>query len=133
MSFVRVQAQLPIEELLQAVGQLSQTDLERFVQQALILRAQRQAPSLPRAEAELLQKANQSIPAEIQRRYDALIAKRKAETLTPEEYAELLQLTDRVENLAAQRVTYLTELAQLRHTTLSELMRQLGIRAPNYV
>ena len=98
-----------------------------------MLRAQRQAPSLPRAEAELLQKANQSIPAEIQRRYDALIAKRKAETLTPEEYAELLRLTDRVENLAAQRVTYLTELAQLRHTTLSELMRQLGIRSPDYV
>lgn len=132
MSFVQVEAQLSVEELSKAVSQLSKPDLERLVQQALALRAQRQAPSLPHTEAELLHKINQSIPPELQQRYDGLISKRKAETLTPEEHTELLQLTDRIENLEAQRIVYLTELAQLRQTTLSELMEQLGIQPPDY-
>lgn len=130
MSFVQVQ--LSTEELLKAVSQLSKSDLDRFVQQTLELRAQRSAPSLPRAEAELLQKINQSIPPEIQQRYERLTTKRKAETLTPEEHAELLQLTDGIEHLDAQRITYLTELARLRQTSLSELMEQLGIHPPEY-
>ena len=121
------------KELLKAVSQLSKSDLDRFVQQTLEVRAQRSAPSLPQAEAELLQKVNQSILPEIQQRYETLITKRIAETLTPEEHAELLQLTDSIEHLEAQRMTYLTELARLRRTSLSELMEQLGIHPPGYV
>ncbi len=130
MSFVQVQ--LSTEELLKAVSQLSKSDLDRFVQQTLELRARRSAPSLPQAEAELLQKINQSIPPEIQQRYETLITKRKAETLTPEEHTELLQLTGGIEHLEAQRITYLTELARLRRTSLGELMEQLGIHPPEY-
>jgi hypothetical protein len=43
-------------------------------------------------EAELLEKINQDLPPDVQRRYDELTAKRRAETLTPEEYKELLAL-----------------------------------------
>ena len=132
MPFVQVQAQLPVEELLKAIRQLSEPELDHLVQLTLALRAQRRAPSLPQAEAELLQEINQSIPTEIQQRYDVLITKRKVETLTPEEHAELLQLTDRIENLEAQRMMCLAELAQLRQTSLGELMEQLDIQSPEY-
>lgn len=132
MSFVQVRAQLSIEELLEAVSQLSKPDLEQLVQQALALRAQRQAPSLPHAEAELLQKINQGIPPQTQDRYTTLIAKRKAAALTTDEYAELLQLTDHIENLEARRMEYLTELARLRQVSLDNLMQQLGVRPPEY-
>jgi hypothetical protein len=118
--------------LLQAVGQLNKSDLDRFVQQTIALRAQRQAPSLPHTEAELLQKINQGIAPEIQHRYDVLITKRRAETLTPTEHTELLQLTGQIENLDAQRMAHLTELAQLCHTSLVELMEQLDIRPPDH-
>ncbi len=132
MSFVQIQAQLSTEELLKAVGQLSKSDLDQFVQQTIALRAQRQAPSLPHTEAELLQKINQGIASEIQQRYDALITKRRAEILTSEEHAELLQLTEHIENLDAQRMACLTELAQLRQTSLVKLMEQLDIQSPDY-
>jgi len=36
-------------------------------------------------------------PDDIQVRYDELIAKRQAETLTPDEYKELLRLTKQIE------------------------------------
>lgn len=132
MTVVQIQAHLSMEELLKAIGQLSPPELEIFVQSTLILRAQRQAPHVNHAETELLRKINQGLPLSTQKRYAALIAKRRAETLTAEEYQELLKLTNDVENFEAQRVVCLTELAQLRQVTLEALMQQLGIKAPEY-
>ncbi|WP_236556934.1 hypothetical protein [Calothrix sp. PCC 7507] len=63
MSTVKVEVQLSSEELLKAVEQLSQGDLERFVSQVIALQAQRKASSLPQVEAELLLKINQGIPS----------------------------------------------------------------------
>ncbi len=131
MSTVQVEIHL-IDELLKAVEQLSQSELEQFVSQVIVLRARRRAPSIPRTEAELLLKINQGVPSELQTRYKELIAKHKAETLTPEEYDELLCLTDQVEHLHAQRLKYLAELADLRGATLSDLMKQLEIRPSSY-
>jgi DNA-binding Xre family transcriptional regulator len=68
----------------------------------------------------------------IQKRYDELIAKRQAETLTSAEYQELLQMTEKIERLEVQRVEYIAELAKLRQTSLTELMDSLGISPPQY-
>jgi hypothetical protein len=89
-------------------------------------------PHLSREESALLLKINQPIPDELQQRYDALIAKRRAETLTPEEHAELLCLTNRVERAEAERVEALGALSQLRGLSFSELMHALGIEQPPY-
>lgn len=132
MSVVEVQAQLPTDELLRAVDQLSQPELERFVDQILALRAHRRAPTVSPREAELLQMINQGVSIEIQERYDELIGKRKNETLTSEEHKELLQLTGEIERQDAKRVEYLAELARIRKTSLRDLMAQLDIHAPAY-
>jgi DNA-binding helix-hairpin-helix protein with protein kinase domain len=83
-------------------------------------------------ESELLLKINKGIPAETLKRYNELIARREAEALTPEEYSELLRLTEQVEKLETQRVECLAELARIRKTTLTVLMRSLGLRTPTY-
>jgi len=132
MPVIQVEAQVPTDELLKAVGRLSQPDLEQFVFQVIALRAQRQAPGLPHAESELLLKINEGVPSDIQKRYNELIAKRQAEALTPDEYEELLQMTQQVEKLEVRRVEYLAELARLRGTSLTALMENLGIRPPAY-
>ncbi|MBI5305590.1 MAG: STAS/SEC14 domain-containing protein [Chloroflexi bacterium] len=133
MPVVQVEAQVPTDELLKAVGQLNQPDLEQFVFQVIALRAKRQAPGLPRAESELLLKINEGISSDIQERYDTLIAKREAETLTSNEHTELLQLTQQVEQLEVRRIENLAELARLRGTSLTTLMQELGIQPPAYV
>ncbi|MDE3091823.1 MAG: STAS/SEC14 domain-containing protein [Chloroflexota bacterium] len=132
MPVIQVEAQVPTDELLKAVGRLSQPDLDQFVFQIIALRAQRQAPGLPHAESELLLKINEGIPSDIQTRYNELIAKRQAEALTPGEYEELLRLTQQVEKLEVRRVEYLAELARLRGISLTALMENLGIRPPAY-
>lgn len=127
---LKIEAQLSKEELLKAVGQLNLSELEQFVYQVIALQAQRKAPSLSKEEAELLLKINQGIPPDLQERYNALITKRRNLTLTPDEHAELLRLSDQVEALTAQRVEYMAQLAILRKTSLTALMAELEIKPP---
>jgi hypothetical protein len=95
-------------------------------------RARRRAPGLPLEEAELLLKINRGIPPETRARYDELVAKREAETLTPEEHEELLGLVEQVESLQAERVEHLTRLTRLRGISLGALMDDLGIRRTDH-
>ncbi|RUT10164.1 hypothetical protein DSM106972_006590 [Dulcicalothrix desertica PCC 7102] len=125
--------QLLSKDLLKAVEQLSQEDLEQFVSQLIELQAQRKATSLPKNEAELLRKINQNIPLDTQKVYNELIVKREAETLTVEEHQHLLLLTEQIEKLQAQRLQYLAELASIRGVSLTALMDDLEIEMPQYV
>jgi hypothetical protein len=75
----------------------------------------------------LLQRINRGIPADIQRRYSELIARRQADRLTPEEHHELLRLTEQAERLDAERAADLAALAGLRGVPLAELLDDLGL------
>ncbi|WP_242055217.1 STAS/SEC14 domain-containing protein [Scytonema hofmannii] len=130
---VKVEVQLSSEELLKAVEQLNLSELEQFVSQVIVLQAQRKATRLPQAEAELLLKINQGIPGNIQRDYKELIAKRDDEILTEDEHQQLLQLTEGIEKIQAQRIENLAELSRLRGISLTALMENLGIHATNHV
>lgn len=65
--------------------------------------------------------------------YHALLAKRRAETLTPQEQATLIEISDQIEQANARRIQYLIELASLRGTSLEAVMQELGIEVPAYV
>jgi hypothetical protein len=132
MPTVQVKAQLSTDDLLQAVKQLNPSELEGFVWQIIAFHAHQKAPCLSKEESELLIKINQGVPLDIQERYDELIAKRQSEALTPGEYDELLRLSDQVEKLDAERVEYLKELACIRQTSLTALMKALKIQTPAY-
>jgi len=132
MPVVQLKAELSSEQLLKAVAQMSQSELDRFIAQVVAMRPRPKGRILSRVESKLLLKINQGIPTELQRRYNELIAKRQEMTLTPGEYSELLQLTDQVEMLDAKRVEYLTELARIRNKPLTILMDELGIQPPAY-
>ncbi|WP_071191229.1 STAS/SEC14 domain-containing protein [Trichormus sp. NMC-1] len=130
---MQVELQLSSEDLLKVVEQLNQADLKQFISQVIALQAQRNAPSLQKQESEILLKINQSIPLDIQKSYNNLIDKRDAETLTDNEYRELLHLTEMIEKQQAQRIEYLIELAKLRGISLNILMENLGIQTQVYV
>ena len=130
MTTVRIEAQLSSDDLLKAVEQLETPELERFVSHLLDLKARRTAPSLPPQESELLARINEGLPTQLADRYQELVGKRRAVSLTSEEYAELLRLTDEVEGLDAERIKHLADLARLRKTSLSNLMTELGIQTP---
>lgn len=127
-----LQVEATSDQLLQAVAQLPPDELTTFVERVLTLRAERVAPHLTRDETSLVLRINRALPMELQCRYDELVAARRAETLTPEEHAELLRLTDDIEQFEADRVGALAELAGVRGTTVADIMRSLGIEQPPY-
>lgn len=121
------------ENIVQVAERLPLSELTNLVQDLLRIQARRQAPVLPLGEAELLQQINQGLSSEQQIHYAQLIEKRLAETLTPAEHQELMQLNQLVEQLNVVRIKSLISLSQLRQITLPQLMAELGIAEPHYV
>ena len=93
-------------------------------------RAGQDVPHLSQVESELMQRINEGLPEETWLRYHALVAKRKAGTLTSEQHQELILLSDQVEMDYAQRLGLVLELARLRGMSLEAQMKTLGI--PQY-
>jgi hypothetical protein len=120
------------EEIIQVVKQLPLPELEQLVDRVIAIRAERRAPHLTGNESELLSRINQSLSAGDRARLKELIDKRDAETITSTELPELIGMTDRLENLQAERLAALVELATLRGVTFDEVINQLGIQFPDH-
>lgn len=124
--------EISTEQLLRAVERLPPDELNAFVARVNALRAQREAPRLSQDETSLLLVINRpGLEPEVQSRFDTLVAKRQAETISPEELQELIRLTNASEQRDGERLQALLSLARLRNTTVPALMDALGIRAPN--
>jgi hypothetical protein len=121
------------QEIFHAIEQLPSTELDDLFIQVLQLRAQRQLPTQVLTESELLRTINVTIPSALQDRFNELVAKRQRITITDEELDELITITDQSEQLNAQRITALTQLAQLRNQSLPQIMKALGIQTPSCV
>ena len=130
MPTIQIEAELGQADLLRAVEQLNPAEFDQFVSQVLTLRARREAPSVSSSETELLLRINRGLPEELSQRYAVLLQKRSDHTPTPEEEAEIRELTDRVEQRQADRVQAMVDLAHIRGVTLTKLMSDLGIASP---
>lgn len=120
---VSTQIQMTTQEIMAAIGQLGPVDLEKVAHHVSQLRMRRAAGQ----EAELLTTARRRRPRAFERRYKELMRKRREETLTESEYKELLRLTEEAEAFDTRRIKALSALAELRHTDLDTLMRDLGL------
>jgi hypothetical protein len=120
------------KELLKAVEQLKPSELDRFVSDVMALKAQRQAPRLTTAETDLLRRINHGLPPGVRKKWKQLVRKRDAQKLSPKEYQELIRLTDQIEELQANRVKFLLQLARIRKKPFDELVRELGIQPPKH-
>lgn len=89
-------------------------------------------PRLPADEAALLQTINRGFSSETWHLYAALKAKRRDGTLTPAEQAELIALSDQMEEMNVQRMESVSQLARLRKTSVDALMEDLGIKSSLY-
>ena len=84
------------------------------------------------SEKALLAEINRGLSAAEWKRYKELIDRRREETLTRDDRAELIATTDRLEEANVFRVQCLAELARRRQLTISVLMDELGIKPRVY-
>jgi hypothetical protein len=121
------QVDLGLDDILTGISELDTKDLENFMQKVGHLIARRKVAALPERESELLMRINKAIPATLQKRYEDLLAKNRAESITLIEHEELLKVIDKVEIKNAERLENLIELSRIRNISLDLLMRQLHL------
>ncbi|MCP4418094.1 MAG: hypothetical protein GY805_15835 [Chloroflexi bacterium] len=123
-----VSVEIPRDALLQAVKQLNRHDLDHFVNDVLMLRAKRIAPTIKEQEADLLAQISMlGLNKSEQLRLHTLLEKAEAETLSDTERAELLKLSDKSERLNAKRISKIIQLAEIRQKPFTEVMQSLGL------
>lgn len=88
---------------------------------------------LSQEEFDLIEKINTSLTKIDWQSYQTLIEKREAETLTAEEYSEILRLTDQLEKANVQRIQALASLALIRNTSIDDVMASLELKPLDYV
>ena len=115
-------SQTSVNELLKGVQQLSAEDFDLFFKKVSSLRSKSGNKDFAKEQA-LLEKINAGMPLALEQRFAQLIAKRDLETLTDAEYQELLQLTEKSEELQTNRLGYMLELAQLKGMTLPQVVK----------
>jgi hypothetical protein len=121
---------MSVDELLRAVDDLSEPDLENLLNRTLFVRARRRGPIATPEESTLLREINRGIPAELSDRYEVLADKRDDETLTEAEYQELLGIAEQIEAFGVKRLEALVKLSDQRQVPLLQLMADLGIQTP---
>lgn len=115
------------EQILAEMGQLALEELEQVVHKGRFMIAERKAPHLSKRESELFLEINKGLDEGFYHRYNELKQKLEDEAMTSAENEEFIGLTEIVEERNVLRLSCLAELAEIRKTTLPELMTQLGI------
>lgn len=122
--------QVSTEQILAAMTRMSLPELEQVHASVIRLQAERKAPHLSEQETALLMIINQGLPASLRARRSVLQAKRQHSTITDEEYQELTDLTLKAEELHAERLAAVAELARIRGVSLPLMLNQLGLHFP---
>lgn len=130
MSSVQVTSNVDLEQVIQGMSELDNSELESVLSRLSLLLASRKAGRLPTREMQLLKRVNQGLSAEQQSYYSQLRDGLQSESLSEKEHQDWLELTEQSELIDAERLKALTELAALRGVSLEVVMQQLGIVKP---
>jgi len=128
MTTLEIKSKMPLTELLESLRQLGVDELWEVASTAVRLRANRRGRALSEHETTLIQQINKALTQVEQERMAILIEKRQAETLTEAELAELIAMGDLVEEIQAERLSALIELAAIRGVSLESLKESLNFR-----
>lgn len=134
IEYMPISIQLPpeLEKRLRDSADNAGLDISRYVQEILegqLKPTSTQVSEIEAKEIQLLEKINLGIPVSTWKRYNYLKDLRDREQLEPDEHAELIRLSDQIEEANAERMKYVADLAKLRKVSLKKVMETLGIKA----
>jgi hypothetical protein len=116
-----------VSEILNTASRLDARELDHLLSKLNLLRAQLNTTTISKKESDLLMKINVGFPIESWNRLAYLDAKMEDSDISPEEADESLKLAESLEEYTIKRFELLKKLAQLRASTIEDVMSQLGI------
>jgi len=120
---ILIQIPTELEQALINRAKKAGMDVQHYVEH--IIKEDTELKATSATEEELLKKINLGISQEKWERYHTLQGKRDEECLSSKEHAELIAISDEIEEANARRMPYLLQLAKLKNRSPEELMREL--------
>lgn len=119
------------ESILSTVVRMPEKEFNDFIEKAKKLRNGSSKAKWTKEEVTIIGKLNKLVfPEEKYNRFVELIKKRQNETISENEFKELLKLTEESEELDVKRIELLAKLAKSKNKSLDEIMEMLDIRPP---
>lgn len=116
-----------LQEVLQGVSRLETTDIEQFMLNIGQLLAARKSAHLDKKETQLLKAIHKSVPTLLLERYNELVLKSEAETITSLENEEFIALHEKMEQYNAKRYKKIVDLARYRGVSVPTIMQQFNL------
>jgi hypothetical protein len=121
---MQVPVQLTVEQLINAVKQLSPAEWREFQRQ--LTKWRKQNGKQEKTEAALIQATQARLPIADERRFKRLIAKSERGTLTAKELEQYRALAQQAERLNVTRLEALAELVKRRGKPAQIVMQEIG-------
>lgn len=119
--------QYDLNELVNEISKLKTPDLEKFLNQINYTIARNKVTNPSEKELKLIAIIYKPLAEKTQKRYDELTEKLNKEVISKKEHKELLKLIEVAEQHNLKYLKAISELAQLRKTTISKVIKQLGL------
>jgi hypothetical protein len=120
--------QIRFEDLVQSVSKLNTSEMSTFFEQLTQVIGGHVNLAPQSEEVILLKKIKAMIPLSVVKRFKELQTKQQNNTISEKEYAEIIVITDFIEEKSAERVVLLAELAKIRQISLTELVKQIHLK-----
>lgn len=125
---VTVEMPPDMENQVKRAAEAEGMDVPTYLREAAVSRLRQYDPARSLSEADLLARISRGFPEAFWDRYHHLIAKRRAETMTPDEQQEAIGMSDQLEAWNVERLQYLMKIGEMRHTSVDALMHEMGLR-----
>ncbi len=127
---IKSNIKLGLKDILKAISTLETKDIEVFLKEVTgILAQKKEKESKNTDESTLIKQIKSAYPIKLNKRFQFLRSKLTTQQLSEKEQKELIDLTNRFEALDAQRLQYLMQLAQLRGTSLNDIIKEFSPNA----
>lgn len=129
---MNTQQDLTSQQIISALQTMPLDELEKLVDNALLVRAERVAPHLTGEETKILKIIQTGLPGENLERMKELQKMRDNGNLSPAGFGELAQLIEKLEEIHAERLAAVVQLANLRGVSFQIALDQVGLKLPDY-
>lgn len=125
---IKGNTQIGFNNLVKRVSRLNTTELTLFFQELnQTIKGQKSLTPISE-ETILLKQIKEIIPSSVIRRFKELQKKQHDNSISDKEQAEIIAITDFIEEKSAERVVLLGSLAALRQVPLLDLVQQLQLK-----
>ncbi len=125
MGSIQIKSEISINDFINSIDQLKESDLDKIIKKLLTLRVKQQITQLPKLETQLVKKITKKLSKTKQVKYERLTQKRLDATLTDKEHSELANIIDSIEKIEADKAQAIFTLSQIRGISPAKLMASL--------